>query len=137
MSNVSPEQLDALLREFGPKRREPFSCLKPHNNLIEGLRRKGASFQTIHRVLQAQGVQTCPTVIRAYCREVLAEPGQRKVPKGKRTKPSSAPPVQVPSTPKTGPAPLPVPQTNSSATTHERSVGPRIAKVEFIEEPKI
>src|SRR6266480_6023455 len=109
MSNVSPEQLDALLREFGPKRREPFSGLKPHDDLIEWLRRKGASFPTIHQVLQAQGVQTCPTMIRAYCRKVLAEPGQRTVPKGKRAKPSCAPPAQVPFTPKTDLVPAPIP----------------------------
>ena len=137
MSKVSPEQLDALLREFGPKQREPFSGLKLHGDLIEGLRRKGASFQTIHQVLQAQGVQTCPTMIRAYCRKVLAEPGQRMAPKGKRARPSSAPPAQVPFTPKADPVPVPIPQTKSATTTRERPVGPRIAKVEFIEEPKI
>ena len=74
MSNVSPEHLDALLREFGPKRREPFSGLKPHGDLIEGLRRKRAPFHMIHQVLQAQGVHTCSTMIREYCRKVLANP---------------------------------------------------------------
>jgi len=137
MSKVWPEQLDALMREFGPKRREPFSGLKSHGDLIEGLRRKGASFQTIHQVLQARGVQTCPTMIRAYCRKVLAEPGQRMAPKGKRAKSSSAPPAQVQFTPKPGPVAVPVLQTKSAITTRERPVGPRIAKVEFIEEPKI
>src|SRR6266480_8007623 len=122
MSHVSPEQLDALLREFGPKRREPFSGLKPHRDLIEGLRRKGASFQTIQQVLQAQGVQTCPTMIRAYCRKVLAEPVQGMVPRGKRARPSSAPPAQVPFTTKTDPIPVPVPQTKSAITTRERPV---------------
>ena|SRR5438477_11054217 len=74
MNRVSSEHLDSLLRQFGPKRREAFSGLKPHKDLIEGLRHRGASFQTIHQVLRAQGVQTCPTMIRAYCRKVLAEP---------------------------------------------------------------
>src|SRR3989442_712429 len=137
MITVSSEHLDSLLRQFGPKRREAFSGLKPHNDLIEGLRHRGASFQTIHQVLRAQGVQTCPTMIRAYCRKVLAEPGQRMAPKGKRAKSSSAPPAQVQFTPKPGPVAVPVLQTKSAITTRERPVGPRIAKVEFIEEPKI
>ena len=136
MSKVSPEQLDALLREFGPKRREAFSGLKPHGDLIEGLRRKGASFQTIHEVLEAQGVKTCPTMIREYCRKVLAEPEQHILPKGKKSKPPTAPPTRIPYTPKTNSVPAPVPHTKP-AVTHERPGGPRIAKVEFIEEPKI
>jgi len=137
MNKVSPEQLDALLREFGPKRCEPFSSLKPHGDLIEGLRRKGASFQTIHQVLQAQGVKTCPTMIREYCRIVLAEPGQQVVPKSKKAKPLATPPTQSPNTPKTGSVPVPVAHTKPAANAHERPVGPRIAKVEYIEEPKI
>ena len=38
MNQVSTEQLDALLQQFGPRRREAFSALKPHNDVIEGLR---------------------------------------------------------------------------------------------------
>ena len=136
MSKVSPEQLDALLRQFGPKRREPFSGLRPHGDLIQGLRRKGASFQTIHEVLSAQGVQTCSTMIREYCRKVLAEPKQHMVPKGKQSKPPTGPPTRVSCTPQSNPVPVPVTITKPT-TTHERPVGPRIAKVEFIEEPRI
>src|SRR5947208_13152216 len=90
MNQVSTEQLDALLQQFGPKRREAFSGLKPHNDLIEGLRRKGASFHTIHQVLRAQGVQTCPTMIRSYCQKVLAEPSQRTARKSKKSKAMTA-----------------------------------------------
>src|SRR5439155_26442195 len=90
MNQVSTEQLDALLRQFGPRRREAFCGLKPHNDLIAGLRHRGASFQTIHQVLRAQGVQTCPTMIRAYCRKVLAEPSQRMNQKSKKSKATPA-----------------------------------------------
>src|SRR6266542_3302688 len=89
MNQVSTEQLDALLQQFGPRRREAFCALKLHNDLIEGLRRRGASFYTIHQVLRAQGVQTCPTMIRDYCRKVLAEPRQRMTRKGKNSKSTS------------------------------------------------
>src|SRR5216117_3140727 len=102
MNQVSTEQLDALLQQFGPRRREAFSALKPHNDLIEGFRRRGASFYTIHQVLRAQGVQTCPTMIREYCRKVLAEPRQRTTRKGKNAKSKSAPPSQTPIAPKVG-----------------------------------
>src|SRR5439155_335887 len=90
MNQVSTEQLDALLRQFGPRRREAFCGLKPHNDLIAGLRRRGASFQTIHQVLRAQGVQTCPTMIRDYCHKVLAEPRQRMTRKGQNAKSTSS-----------------------------------------------
>src|SRR6266536_6666818 len=96
MNQVSTEHLDALLQQFGPRRREAFSALKPHNDLIEGLRRKGASFQTIHQVLRAQGVQTSPTTIRDYCRKVLAEPRQQMGRKSRRAKSMSAPSNQTP-----------------------------------------
>src|SRR5919197_1412171 len=100
MNQVSLEHLDALLRQFGPRRREAFSALKPHNDLIEGLRRRGASFYTIHQVLRAQGVQTCPTMIRDYCHKVLAEPHQRMTRKGRDAKSTSAPRRQTPIAPK-------------------------------------
>ena len=134
MNKVS-EDLDTLLRQFGPKRREAFSCLKPHNDLIEGLRRKGASFQTIHQVLRAKGVQTCPTMIRAYCRKVLAEPSQRSDRKSKKSKATSAPPNQTEVVPKVDQ--VAVLQPGPATHICERSSGPRVAKVEFIEEPKI
>jgi len=137
MNQVSTEHLDALLQQFGPRRREAFSALKPHNDLIEGLRRRGASFYTIHQVLRAQGVQTCPTMIREYCRKVLAEPRQRTTRKGKNAKPTPVPPSQTPITPKVGPLAMSVLQSNSATPVRERSTGPHVAKVEFIEEPKI
>ena len=136
MNQVSTEQLDALLQQFGPRRREAFSALKSHNDLIEGLRRRGASFYTIHQVLRAQGVQTCPTMIREYCRKVLAEPRQRTTRKGKNAKPTLVP-SQTPIAPKVGPLAMSVLQSNSATPVRERSTGPHVAKVEFIEEPKI
>ena len=139
MNQVSMEQLDALLQQFGPRRREAFSALKPHNELIEALRHRGASFYTIHQVLRAQGVQTCPTMIREYCRKVLAEPRQRTTRKGKNAKPTSAPPSQTPIAPKVHPIAVAVPVLHSTPAPpiRERSSGPHVAKVEFIEEPKI
>ena len=137
MNQVSTEQLDALLQQFGPRRREAFSALKPHNELIEALRRRGASFYTIHQVLQAQGVQTCPTMIREYCRKVLAEPRQRTTRKGKNAKSTSAPPRQTPIAPNVGLPAVPVIRSNPTTSLRGRSTGPHVAKVEFIEEPKI
>ena len=139
MNLVSTEQLDALLQQFGPRRREAFSALKLHNDLIEGLRRRGASFYTIHQVLRAQGVQTCPTMIRDYCRKVLAEPRQRMTRKGKNSKSTSAPPSQTRIAPKVHPIAIAVPVLHSTPAPpiRERSTGPHVAKVEFIEEPKI
>ncbi|SRR6266545_3959156 len=137
MNQVSTEQLDALLQQFGPRRREAFSALKPHNELIEALRRRGASFYTIHQVLQAQGVQTCPTMIREYCRKVLAEPRQRTTRKGKNAKPTPVPPSQTPIAPKVGLPAVAVIHSNPTTQHRERSTGPHVAKVEFIEEPKI
>src|SRR6266536_3476465 len=137
MNQVSTEQLDALLQQFGPRRREAFSALKPHNHLIEGLRRRGASFYTIHQVLRAQGVQTCPTMIREYCRKVLAEPRQRTTRKGKNAKPTPAPPSQTAIAPKVGLPAVSVIHSNPTTPHRERSSGPHVAKVEFIEEPKI
>ena len=137
MIKVSSEHLDSLLRQFGPKRREAFSGLKPHNDLIEGLRHRGASLQTIHQVLRAQGVQTCPTMIREYCRKVLAEPRQRTTRKGKNAKPTPVPPSQTPIAPKVGLPAVAVIHSNPTTPHRERSAGPHVAKVEFIEEPKI
>ncbi len=137
MNKVSIEQLDALLQQFAPRRREAFSGLKPHNDLIEGLRRKGASFQTIHQVLRAQGVQTSPTTIRDYCRKVLAEPRQGTARKGKRAESMSTQSNQTPIPPKTGPIQVPVLHSTPVTPLRERSTGPHVAKVEFVEEPKI
>ena len=136
MNQVSTEQLEALLQQFGPRRREAFSALKPHNHLIEGLRRRGASFYTIHQVLRAQGVQTCPTMIREYCRKVLDEPRQRPPRKGKNAKSMSAPPSQTPIAPNVA-SPVVVVPVPRSTPIRERSTAPHVAKVEFIEEPKI
>src|SRR5438552_1464956 len=137
MNQVSTEQLDALLRQFGPRRREAFCGLKPHNDLIAGLRRRGASFQTIHQVLRAQGVQTCPTMIRDYCHKVLAETRQRMTRKGQNAKSTSAPANQTPVAPKACPTSVPALHSTPATPLRERSTGPHIAKVEFIEEPKI
>ena len=137
MNQVSTEQLDALLQQFGPRRREAFSALKPHNDLIEGLRRRSASFYTIHQVLRAQGVQTCPTMIREYCRKVLAEPRQRPPRKGKNAKSMSAHPSQTPIAPKVASTAVSVIHSKPTTPHRERSTGPHVAKVEFIEEPKI
>jgi len=137
MNQLSAEQLDALLRQFEPRRREAFCGLKPHNDLIAGLRRRGASFQTIHQVLRAQGVQTCQTMIRDYCRKVLAEPRHRMTRKGKNTKSTPAPANQTPVAPKACPTGVPALHSTPATPLRERSSGPHVAKAEFIEEPKI
>src|SRR6266536_228339 len=128
MNKVSSEDLDTPLRQFGPKRRDAFSGLKPHNDLIEGLRRKGASFHTIHQVLRAKGVQTSATMIRSYCQKVLAEPSQGRARKSKKSKARTAQLNRTEVAPKVsqdaGSMLLPTPTTQ----IRERSTGPRVAK---------
>ena len=135
-----PEHLDDLLTRFGPKPKQSFAALRPHGELIKGLRQRGASFETIQQVLEDKGVETCPTSIRRFCRKVLGEASDQssRKPKSARkpkatlvtgTRTSTAEPSTVQTLkPKLKPPEL---------SRQTQSAGPRIAKVEYIEEPKI
>lgn len=159
-----PHDLEELLTRFGPKPKESFAVLRPHGELIKGLRRSGASFETIRHVLEHKGVETCPTSIRRFCRKVLGEAGDPLARKRKSSRKSKAIPMtdargsavepataqslkpepaepsrQTPLAPNvdTPAGAAPVLHSTPPTPVRERSTGPRIAKVEFIEEPKI
>jgi hypothetical protein len=141
MNSQSPELLDALLAQHGPERTQPFRGLRPHTDLICGLRAKGASFDTVVRVLKAKGTITSDTTVRRFCLEVLGEMPKRA--KSRRRPKASQPPVAAVTT--LPPAP-PADQTRlPSAVTgltklsppkHELpgGRGPRIARVELASE---
>ena len=152
-----PHDLEELLTRFGPKPKESFAVLRPHGELIKGLRRSGASFETIRHVLEHKGVETCPTSIRRFCRKVLGEAGDPLARKRKSSRKSKAIPMTdargsavepataqslkpepaEPSRQRQSAGAAPVLHSTPPTPVRERSTGPRIAKVEFIEEPKI
>jgi hypothetical protein len=132
------EHLDDLLARFGPKPKESFAALRPQAELIKGLRQRGASFETIRQVLQHMGIETCPTSIRRFCRKVLSESTNPSSRKPKSARKSKAILVAGDQTsciePSTVRSLMPKP---ADLSRQSHSAGPRIAKVEFIEEPKI
>jgi len=132
------EDIDDLLAQFGPKPKESFAVLRPQAELIKGLRQKGASLETIRQVLQHQGIETCPTSIRRFCRKVLGEstdPSPRKPKSARKSKALLVAGDQTSSVePSTVRSLMPKP---ADISRQSQSAGPRIAKVEFIEEPKI
>jgi len=133
-----PKYLDDLLARFGPTPKESFAALRPRADLIKGLRGKGASFETIRHVLEHQGIKTCPTSIRRFCKKVLGESTDPSSRKRKSARKSKTVLVADAWTSSVGPPTVqslkPKPDDPSRQT---RSAGPRIAKVEYIEEPKI
>ena len=133
-----PKYLDDLLARFGPTPKESFALLRPQADLIKGLRGKGASFETIRHVLEHQGIKTCPTSIRRFCKKVLGESTDPSSRKRKSARKSKTVLVADAWTSSVGPPTVqslkPKPDDPSRQT---RSAGPRIAKVEYIEEPKI
>ena len=133
-----PKHLDDLLARFGPKPKESFAVLRPQADLIKGLRGRGASFETIRHVLEHRGIKTCPTSIRRFCKKVLGESADQACRKPKWARKSLAHLVTGSRTssaePSTAQSLKPKP---SDFSRQNQSPGPRIAKVEFIEEPKI
>jgi hypothetical protein len=132
------EHIDDLLARFGPKPKESFAVLRPQAELIKGLRQRGASFETIRQVLQHKGVETCLTSIRRFCRKVLGESINPPPRNPKSARKSKAILVVGDKTsnvePSTVRSLIPKP---ADLSRQSQSAGPRIAKVEFIEEPKI
>src|SRR6266542_939472 len=129
------ENLDELLTRFGPKPKESFPVLRPQTELIKGLRQRGASFETIRQVLQHKGIETCPTSIRRFCRKVLGEstnPPSRKPKSARKSKAILAAGDRTSSVEPSTVQRLMPKSTDFSRQSH--SEGPRIAKVEFIEE---
>ena len=133
-----PEHLDDLLTRFGPKPKQSFAALRPHSELIKGLRQRGASFETIQQILEDKGLETCPTSIRRFCRKVLGEASDQSSRKPKSARKPNAILVTGTRTSTAEPSTVqtlkPTPPELSRQT---QSAGPRIAKVEYIEEPKI
>jgi len=107
--NVPNESIKDLIARYGPQRAGRYAALRPHAELIGELRRNRASYDTIVAILsERHGVQVSDTSVRRFCHEVLQEHGGRQ-------------PARKPLSPR-------------SAST--KKVGPQIAEVEFIDEPK-
>jgi hypothetical protein len=148
MNDQSSEHIDELLAQFGPKRKLAFTPLRPHTELIRGLRQRGASFATVLEVLKHQGVETSHTSVRSFCVTLLGEQ-KRETSKSKRRKgspPLSAIPSQDGRSKSDSNAKSPASSAPAQTDTKslivnpalpKRTPGPRIANVEFIEEPKI
>jgi len=149
MNDESPDQVDQLLADFGPKRKLAFAPLRPHAELIQNLRKKRASFATVLEVLKHKGVETSHTSVRSFCRTVLGEHGRER-PKSKQGRRS----LRLPASPSQhgtskSESPASSPGSTAPARTDTKSLtappapvpkripGPRVANVEFIEEPKI
>ncbi len=133
-----PKHLDDLLARFGPKPKESFAALRPQADLIKGLRGKGASFETIRHVLEHQGIKTCPTSIRRFCKRVLGESTDPSSRKRKLARKSKAVLVADARTSSMGqPTVQSLKPKPTEFSRQSQSAGPRIAKVEYIEEPKI
>jgi hypothetical protein len=77
MTQPNPAEIAKLLAEFQPTRKSAFEHLYPWQPLIEGLRDKGAAYQTIAAILRQQGLDTNREQIRRFCREQLEEPEKR------------------------------------------------------------
>jgi hypothetical protein len=128
MNSHTPDILDQLIADHGPQRIERFVVLRPHLDLIRGLREKGGSFDTIVRVLRSKGARTSDTTLRRFCIEVLGEK-----PKKARGRRRAEERLATSSTvkPKEQPIPLPasVPARTSSSTSQPQTRGPRIARI--------
>ena len=135
MTDPAADNVDDLLTRFGPRRKERFAAVQPHRLLIEELRRKGASFQTIFQVLKHKGIETSTTRVRAFCREVLNEATTMEPqPKRRTSERRKASATAASIAPQAHPIP---PQPPSNSPPRGQQSGPRIANVEFIQEPKI
>lgn len=143
MSVPDPARIEKILADFHPKRKPAFVALQPYKGLIAGLRAKGASYDTIAEILEQEGVRTSDTTVRKFCREVMLEihPGKSKRRRSSPGGDRSAGQVERSSTFVASPPASTVSVQATPLTTvplpRERTPGPRVAKVEFLEEPKI
>ena len=148
-STPDPALIEKLIAEFQPNpRRIPFHNLEPHRALIEALRQRGASYQTITAILKSQGVETSRSRLAEYGRRVLTarKPRRAEKPAAARIrgaplpKPSVGPPAQTPDTAHAPGAPvsqpslaLPGMSNAASAASEGRRSGPRIARIKFVD----
>ncbi len=111
--NVPNETIEDLIARFGPKRTGRYAKLRPHAEFIGELRSNRASYDTIVAILHEQhGIEVSDTTVRHFCRDVLRESSGRRT--GKK----------------------PVFKSLSPRPASARKVGPQIAEVELIDEPK-
>ena len=97
-------------------------ALSDWREVIQGLRRKGGSYQDIADILVANGVQVSQTGLRNFCVAELGEPIRKRRRKPPRKPPSS----QANDTP----PPLAVPV---SSPPRPRARGPRIATLDLLD----
>jgi hypothetical protein len=111
--NVPNEPIEDLIARLGPKRAGRYVKLRPHAEFIGELRSNRASYDTIVAILREQhSIEVSDTTVRYFCREVLKESTSRRAGKRPAAKPISPRPASA------------------------RKVGPQIAEVELIDEPK-
>ena len=136
MNQPDPARIEKIIANYQPKRKAAFEAIRPWLNMIQGLRNKGASYDDIAEILKQEGVRTSDTTVRKFCREALSETQAKKSRRRHKSSMQTSPPpadgpFQTPTHPDQKPSAAP------SAPARERTPGPRIANVEFIEEPKI
>jgi len=140
MNQPDPARIEKILGNFRPKRKPAFEALLPWKSLIQGLRAKCASYDDIAEILNQEGVQTSDTTVRKFCLKVLMESQSGKSRRRRRLTPetgNSTTSAQQHQTTGDGSPTAEAPVQHKPPPPVPRTPGPRIANVEFIEEPKI
>ena len=65
--------LAAITQTFEPSRRTRFKNLLPHKEALEALRNRGASFETISRILKKHSLKASHELVRGFVREVVEQ----------------------------------------------------------------
>lgn len=115
----SDEELSRLIAQHGPARPQAYAALRPWHDLIQALRAKGASAETVRHILRSRNVQVSETSVRNFLREVLGE-APAPVPAPRRRARRGPPPgslVEIP------------PSSVSETVQQPRPRGPRIANL--------
>ncbi len=139
MTDSSNHDIDRLLAEHGPRRPPRFAALTPLTDFIQGLRKRGGSFETIQAILRARTVGVSRTTLRKFCREVLGETAapSTKATGRTRRKVAFSPPQratpEVSSGSEAHPVPLgPLGPALPAPTPPSLARGPRVARVRML-----
>lgn len=119
--------LVSVAENFQPRRRQRFKSLLPLREEIRGLRRRGASFETIAELLRKHSVQTSHETVRRFYREIIEE----RPWKPKRRRKKSRVRTDGASQPQPGTKAIVTERRPKSPLTSNRTErGPRIARIE-------
>ena len=125
MTTFDPAEVRKAVAEFTPRRPQKFQDLIPAKEVIVELRQKCASYHSIADLLTQHCLPTSKTAIAMFCHQVLGEIIRpRKRPTRKRPPATVSMPTAESSTPAE-----PLPNSDGSETSLNRSRGPRIAQV--------